>query len=286
MVVVVKNMKRSIRYLIPLFVVGSLVWIATQRADFSLDGILPPMIHEGMQEEPGEVISILQQPYRFLGEGRQSFVFESEDKKTVLKFFNRKYFHVPWYSFIRPNELIKRKKRESFYIYSYSLAQKYLQKEAGLIYLHLGETKNLPNVRVIDKANRVFSIPLNQVPFVLQRKGDPFYSTLERVQKNFGDQALLSSLDSFLEIIAYRISQGISDDDHDIEHNFGFLDGKPFHLDPGRLYLSDFSEEHNLEHEWWSATHALRKWLLQKHPEIVPLFDKKQKEKALGKIDN
>ena len=83
------------------------------------------------------------------------------------------------------------------------------------------------------------------------------------------------ALDLFLEMIAHRISHGIGDADHDVEHNFGYLEGRPFHLDPGRLYMSDFSNQDQLSYEWWSATHALRKWLQKKHPEIVPIFDEK-----------
>lgn len=221
-----------------------------------------------------EIRHILEQPYDFLGAGRQSFAFVSADGKTVLKFFNRKYFAMPWYAFYDlEKEGKKRKQREIFYEESYRIAEKFLQKQTGLLYVHLGKTEKLPSVRVKDQTNQEYSINLNQVPFVLQRKGEPFYQALENIQNTKGDEAFLSALNDFLKMIAYRISLGIGDGDHDVEHNFGFLDGKPFHLDPGRLFLSDLSDPSKKTYEWWSATHSLRKWIAETHPELTLQFD-------------
>lgn len=269
--------KTFCKYLIPFGVALSLSWIAMERTDFSYQKIAIPLLVEGKEPGSRDVLQILQQPFRFLGKGRQSFVFESEDGKTVLKFFNQKYFQIPWYAFLFPKEIKKRNQREFFYLNSYKIAETFLSRETAILYLHNGKTKELPSVQITDRASRSIHINLNDVPFVLQRKGEPFYSTLEAIQRKEGNKGLLIALDGFLALIANRISLGIGDTDHDVEHNFGYLDGRPFHIDPGRLYLCNFTEKDLQNHEWWRATHSLRKWLQRQYPDVVPLFDERQK---------
>ena len=260
------------KWILPFVVAAGLSWLALQRTDFSLDKISAPLV---LETDEIDGMSALQQSYHFLGKGKQSFAFESADGETVLKFFNRSYFQMPWYSFLFSKEVEKRRRREFFYLHSYPLAEKFFRSQTGILYLHLGKTRGLPTVTLRDKASRVFSVDLNEVPFVLQRKGEPFYSVLQAIYEQRGNKGLMFALDVFLEMIATRIARGVADADHDVEHNFGFLDGRPFHLDPGRLYLRDFSEKESFDHEWWSSTHSLRKWLRKKYPETVALFDER-----------
>ena len=219
-------------YLIPFCVALILSWIAIERTDFSYQKIAIPLTFEGQEPESRDILSILDQPFRFLGKGRQSFVFESEDRMTVLKFFNKKYFQIPWYAFAFPKERIKRGQREFFYLNSYKIAEKFFSRETAMLYLHTGKTKGLPHVKLTDRASRSFHLNLNDIPFVLQRKGEPLYAALEAIYKKEGAEGVLPVLDAFLGLIANRIAMGIGDTDHDVEHNFGFLDGKPFHIDP------------------------------------------------------
>ena len=224
-----------------------------------------------------ETFSLLDQPFTFLGKGRQSFAFVSQDGKYVLKFFNKKYFEVPWYSFSE-KEISKRAKREKFFKESYLVAGQFLKEETGLIYSHFERTKGLPKVCLKDKASRTFKVDLNEVSFVVQKKGEPFYPTLEAIYASEGKEGLSLEFRKFFKIIAHRISLSIEDGDHDVEHNYGFIDGNPFQLDPGRLLKGDLSDQKKIDHEWWVATHALRKWLEKKYPDMVTSFDEMQKE--------
>lgn len=253
-----------------------LSWIAIVRTDFSPKIISAPLTAERSPPFTPEIERALSQTYRFLGKGRQSFAFESEDGKTVLKFFNRRYSEMPWYACLplpnawRKKEFDKRSLRKDFSLHSYLLAEKYLKEETGLLYVHLGKTKGLGSVRLFDKAKRFFSIDLDEVPFILQKKGTPFYPSLN-------EENLSEGMDAFLKIIAKRISFGIADFDHEIEHNFGILEGKPFHLDPGRLFVcEDLQDPKRFKQEWWSATHRFRDWLQKNYPEFISSFDEKR----------
>jgi len=246
--------------------------IALWRGEFSVGLISVPMQTVGHEMDAEETAQILQQPYHFLAKGRQTFVFESQDRKWVVKFFNNKYLRMPWYSFLlwdQDKEREKRERRWSFYLHSYGLAAKYLKEQTCIVYLHDGKTSGLPVIRVQDQTGRRFSIDLNCVPFVVQKKGDLLCDRLSIHNKGQCTQML----NSFLELIAIRISLGIADADHDVEHNFGYMNGRVFHLDPGRLFTEDLSDPARQAHEWWSATHNLRKWLEQNAPEVLLDFD-------------
>lgn len=260
-----------------IFIVAlSLSLLAHFRTPFSPDTIAAPM-----QELAREIEFSYPQNYHFLAAGRQSFAFVSDDGKIVLKFFNKKYLEMPWYSFLFSGEKEKREKRKKYFDESYFLAEKFLAGQTGLLYVHLGKTKNLPKIVVQDGANRQFAIDLNSVPFILQRKGELIYDSLQKIYETKGEQAFLSALDDFLDLIALRITLGIADGDHDVEHNYGFLDDKPFHLDPGRLYLRDLSSKHALTHEWWVGTHGMRKWLKKAYPDLVSQFDEMEKKRCI-----
>lgn len=264
-----------LRFFFPLIIAALLSATALKRGDFSLSKI-SSSLPEG---EEIESLACLDQPFSFLGNGRQSFAFVSKDGKFVLKFFNQKYLKMPWYAFpFQDRERAKRAKRERFFRESYLVAGRFLQTETGLIQCHFVKTKGLPKVILQDKASRDFVVDLNEVAFVLQKKGEPFFPTLDAIYETRGKEAFSSALSDFLEMVAFRISIGIQDGDHDVEHNYGFLEGKPFQLDPGRLLLGDFSDRGKVSHEWWVATHSFRKWLEKKHPDMVPTFDEIQKE--------
>ncbi len=262
----------------PFFIAIVLSCIAWVRTDFSPDKLAPSQ--ETVQTEiPEEMVLLLDQPYRFLGKGRQAFVFVSQDGKTVIKFFNLRYFSLPWYSFCVPGEVKKRAQRELFFLQSYPLAANFFPEETALLYVHLGKSRSLPSIQVIDSASRLFEIDLNQVSFALQKRGVPLYDALDGMSD---EASFLEALDQFFSIIAHRIGKGIRDADQDIEHNFGVVEGKVCQLDPGRWFSSDLLDPQQMSYEWWSGTHNLRKWIERTHPDRIALFDRRLQAFSVG----
>ena len=213
----------------------------------------------------------LSQGYHYLGKGKQAFVFASEDDKWVIKFFNQKYFKIPFWASLFSKERAKRESRRKYYLESYRIAATMLQEETAVAYVHFGPSEvPLPQLELTDKISRKHRIDLNEVPFVLQRKAEPFYPALEFLSP----EEVGIAVEQFLSIIAGRIDKKIGDGDHEVECNFGMLGGRVIHLDPGRLYFEErLWEPEKLKYEWWSATHRFRKWLQQHHPERISSFD-------------
>jgi hypothetical protein len=258
------------RFSLILFIAITLSYIAYSRTDgFSPSLIEGPLFTQHSPPPTSEVQAILSQPFHYLDKGRQCFVFESEDHKYVLKFFNQSYFRLPWYSFLAPREKTKRALRHHFYEHSYEIAFRELGEQ--ILYLHLGPAKGcLPILALKDKAKQKREIDLNATPFVLQRKGSPFYEGLTQVYEKEGLEGLYREIDRFVGAVATRIEKKIADGDHDVEHNWGYVNGEIFHLDPGRLYYDEqLTEPNRLKDEWRAATHSFHKWLTKHYPEAA-----------------
>lgn len=256
--------------IIRIFIVLSLSLLALYRTD----GFSPSIIAKtfgSFHENPidSKVAEILSKPFHYLGKGRQCFVFESDDRKWVVKFFNQTYLDMPWYSFINEKkEREKRSLRRHFFQTSYAIAKEEFQE--GILFLHLNSSSTLSSLQIQDRASRVFQIDLNHVAFVLQERGEPIYPNMSSIFEKEGILGLKREIDQFLALVDDRISKCIADADTDIEHNWGYLNGELFHLDPGRLYfdptLEDLSRQ---KEERLKSTRKLEKWLASKYPEAA-----------------
>jgi len=260
-------------------VAATLSWIALVRTDgFTPSLIKAPLIAASAPSLSSDLQEILSQPFHYLGKGRQCFVFASEDGKFVLKFFNQKYLKMPWYAalpFFHEKEKRKRERRNHFYRESYPIALREFGE--GILYLHLGSAREqLPMVCAVDRVGQPWTFDLNQLPFVLQKKGVLFYPALRAIYEREGRGALCREIDSFVQAIASRIEKQIGDADQDVEHNWGYVEGELVHIDPGRLYLNKaLSDPNERRDEWGSATHAFRKWLEALDPETALYLDEK-----------
>ncbi len=243
-------------------------------AHIETKGFSPGAIRTFLSEKeeaplPKEFEAIFQRPFHYIGKGRQCFVFASEDEKYVLKFFNKRYLEMPWYAFaIKKKERSKRDLRRHFFEHSYEIAR--LEFGEEILYLHKGKTNALPIIKTVGPATLAFEIDLNQTPFVLQRKGEPFYAGLEAVFAGKGMEGLVKEIDAFAAQVRERILRGIVDGDSDVEHNWGYIGEKIFHLDPGRLYYDPrLKSLQRQKEEWETSVRAFAKWLEKHHPEAM-----------------
>ena len=254
--------KKWTHVFLSLFVSLILSMTAVYRTDGFLEEKIEGVVKDKQNYSAQESIHpILSQTFRYLSKGRQSFVFESEDGQYVLKFFNRDYFEMPWYGFfVHEKEKRKRDLRRSFFENSYEIAFQELGEE--ILYLHMAKSQNLPPIKIKTKDKRMSLIDSNQVAFVLQTKGEPFYPTLQKIYQLGGEEALSLEIEKFVKQIHVRIEKGIADADSDVKNNWGYVKGRIFHLDPGRLYYDpELNDPHRKEQEVERSTRSLKKWL-------------------------
>ncbi len=230
---------------------------------------------------PSEVFC---EPFYYLGRGAQSFVFESEDKKTVLKFYRfpshlRRFSwtHHPWgylFSSSRKKTKAYNLKRLELSFHSFFLAAHLLEDETGVQYVHLQPTTHLcQKAHLIDRIGCHYHLPLDSVAFVVQKRGIPFLSHFKHQLEEGNREECKQMLVSLIDLIQHRCAYNISDLDNMDHDNYGWLNGQAIHLDIGR-----FQEKENLSHplntreEILRVTHPLTAYLLHHAPDLHAYF--------------
>jgi len=216
---------RAVRYILFFLLIG--LWAYYRTEGFHPLKLAPTESSTSVDES--SLAAFFTQPYRYLDRGRQSFVFESADGQYVIKFFDRTYSELPFWISLLPGErkekeIAKRRHRAQLYRTGYQLAFDELRQESGLIALHFETTEQLPSLRLQTKVGKELQVDLNKISFVLQKKAAPFTERLAAAEQAY--RALLD----------LRISRGISDYEHHIDRNFGWLEEELILLDPGRLH--------------------------------------------------
>ena len=228
-------------------------------------------------EIPGH---LLNQTFTYFDSGSQSYVFLSEDGTAVLKLFKFQHMRTPPLLNFLPDVGALGKKREKKRAVlektfdSLCLAYDEMKEETGLITLHLAKTSNLKqSITIIDKIGKKHRLDLDQVEFLLQKKGILAYAAIDRWMAEGNQMAAENAVRSLLRLAESRCQKGIFDKDPDFSTNFGYIDTIPFQIDFGRLSLS--AKEKELEiygPEMIRITRAFESWIAENHPVLLDSF--------------
>ncbi len=206
--------------------------------------------------------------FTYLGKGHQSFVFESEDKSHVLKFY-----HFP--SHLRPCPWLKLREHpkkkyniEKFKssLESYAIALKHLKEESAL--------KEMPDeeVLLIDKGNQKYLVPLGSTFFLYQEKAERIFPKLQTVINDKNPLLAKELISSIFDLIVKRSQKGILDLDPVLEKNYGFINNKAMHIDVGRFKKA---KNINIKEEVTKLTVSLKEFLEENSPELLLYYEKK-----------
>lgn len=208
--------------------------------------------------------AVLAQPFTYIGKGSQSYVFESKDGEYVIKFF-RFDRHLG----IRCNHENQLKVLTVFN--ACKIAYDLLRDETGLIYMHLNLTPlDLPILHCKDPLGRTVRFNLNHYRFAIQKKAQPFRSTLLEAR---GDPAKMQKrIDEFIDLLQSRTSKGVFNTDPTLSRNFGFLKDRAVEIDFGNYRPTS---NHDQFTEIKRYTNRLRRWLEIEAPEWVGYLDQR-----------
>lgn len=245
----------------------------------------PPTAKERLKLE-----QILSQKFRYLGCGGQCFAFASEDDQYVIKFFKHR-FRKP-YSFFyelplpgpldkkRIGKLNKATLKHMRDFTSYKIAFDDLREETGLVYVQLNKGHYLnKSVTIIDKIGISHEIALDDVEFIVQKKGELIYSRMEELMKENDIAGARDVMRSMLKVIISRCRKGIFDEDAGIHRNFGFIGDKPFFIDIGRFRRDPsrrLPEVYNQDLQL--ITKRFRAWLEEYYPPLALALDEELNE--------
>lgn len=242
----------------------------------------PPGDHERWKTEAPLPEGLCDQPFHYLNSGSQSYVFISEDGKTVLKLFKFQHMRTPPMLNFFPSKgklgkkRAKKRKVLEQTLDSLTLAYKEMRKETALLYLHLAKTNHLKQtITLIDKIGRTHTLDLDSVEFLLQKRGTLAYDAINEWMAKGKKETAEKGLHALFTLAKERCKKGIFDKDPDFSTNFGFIGEKPFQIDFGRLSYSE--KEKNPEVyglELIRITRAFETWIAENHPDLLDSFKK------------
>ncbi len=284
------------RWLIGTALFATIFFSLNQICHHATDGYFPYEIpasvcnHPEWDVAPKEVIHLLNQPYYYLGKGHQCFVFESEDRTTILKFpFHSKMIPPIW---LRPIPFIsdiyysrKRQKKARKLqqdTESYLLAYRQLQEDTGVHYIHFNRTeKTLPQVKLYDKIGVVHTLCLNHMEFILQHKADHLFETIDRWMHAGQIELAKRGLLDLIDLFKRRFDLQIEDREYVLNGNYGFLNDRAMMMDIGRLRtLKEPLSKETQATLIWGVFTPLSAHLEQHYPELALFLEEERKSYA------
>lgn len=229
--------------------------------------------------EQEQLSAILQQPFHYIGKGAQSYAFASQDGEYVLKFFKFKHLKPAWYLHLLPSmgplarykqAVIEKKSRKLHSLFiGYALAYLENRDYSQLLYVHLTPTKTFKQtVTIIDKLGRAWGIQLDDVVFLVQRKGETLRSILKDQLDHQQIEEAKQTLSKVLDMYVAEYHRGLYDRDPGVMQNTGFIDGQAFHLDVGKLTKEDrMRQPDNYKKDLRIIVWKIDQWLQQAYPQ-------------------
>jgi hypothetical protein len=229
-------------------------------------------------DEQKTLEKILSQRFFYLDEGGQSYVFISEDKEYVLKFFKFQRFTpsplVGWLPNIYPfksfkeKHVLKRQKKLFTAFNGYKIAYDLHRKESGLAFIQLNPSPHFLSVKVMNKNQHEYHLNLNNIPFVIQKNGSVLSTILSKILKEHDLYEAKKRVEQLYELYLSEYKKGICDVDYGIMHNIGFTpEGGTFHLDVGKFIFDEkFKQPNHFQKHLSIVGKKLKAWFDKHYP--------------------
>lgn len=256
---------------------------------FSLSKICPS---QGFFFQPAKVASqnelanlreMMNQPFNFLDEGKEFYVFVSQDQKHVLKFFKMRrltpkywlnYVPLPWLDKKRLSKVDERERMRMEVFNGLKTAFERFRYQTGLTFLHLFRTDYLKTkVIVTDSQGKAHKISLDSVPFVVQKKAVMLPEYIGALVKDGKEDEAIRSLCQILDLVKEGCLCGFADDSERIEADYGFIEGRPLHIGGGLVVQDESLKNYrNILREVFRVSKAIEAWLAPNYPELAMSF--------------
>ena len=230
---------------------------------------------------------ILNQKFTYYNKGSQSYVFISEDKKYILKFLKQQKLRPKsWLAYIPlsfnpyyQEHLFKQKKCHATFN-ACKTAFLELKKEAGLIYVHINNTRDLnKKVTIFDKNGERHIVDIDRTSFYVQKRAQLIYSRISELMHTGDIEGAKQIITSVFSLIDFLGKKGVVDNDPILRKNFGLIDDVAVQIDIGKLRIDPIRQQ-NLayKHEVDSITHSFKIWLDKNYPQLSEHFAQCLKE--------
>ncbi len=243
------------------------------------------------EEELEMARTILTQPFRYLAKGRQSYAFESEDGKYVLKFMKCQRFNMHSLAKLLPNSerkmKMKMKSRKALFS-SYFIAKNECSAESAILFLQLNCKPRLhKKVTLIDKLGCKHEVDIDKTPFVIQKKITPVFTALQKTIDKGDTEKTYSLLKEITDVVAALSARGIRDADLALikHHNIGFDGEKVAYIDIGTFKHVSKKKKAKLIKKDYKSLDRLCDWLEVRDPRLS-LYVKQQIAERIAAAEN
>ncbi|HEY2811521.1 MAG TPA: hypothetical protein VGJ00_09070 [Rhabdochlamydiaceae bacterium] len=231
-------------------------------------------------EQGQQLDEILAQPFTYFAKGTHCYAFASEDGKYVLK-FHRYPSHMRLFSWLKsplayrldPRRIqIKEHNvaRHAEIMENYKASFSDLKEETGVILLHINCTEHLKKTAtLIDKAKNRYSLPLDDVTFILQHKAKLIFPALESYFASGQTERTKESLQHIVQLIVNSWQKGYLNKDPVLKKNYGLLANRAIYIDTGDLKQEKVKD---MESHLAEVTAPLRQWLQEHSFDLCEYF--------------
>lgn len=228
-------------------------------------------------EKKSEVISILSQPFTYLGKGFQSYAFVSADGNYVLKLFRLESGNLIWGRLLADSIKaafgVKTRRIRSYEcaedVFSASkISFDQFREETGLIFVHLNPQQGLPLIEIRDYLGFAHSLDPSVTRFVLQKRAEKLFPALNHALRN-DRESFNQMVRSFSLLLSSFKNKGVSPDDSKMPSNFGFLGDQAIQID----FASNSLNFENAALQSAKFRSKMRAWLQVKAPDALQYLD-------------
>lgn len=226
-----------------------------------------------------EIKQVLSQRFFYLGRGRQSFAFASEDGKYVLKFPRTDIYKIPFWTRALPltsyrkRAKAEKKRRQQFVFESFRIAIEELKEETGIIAVHLGKSEpSDEQLHLIDVLGFHYHFPVQTTHFILQHRKQLWTPLFLEAVKNNDRPEKERLLNAFVDVVIQRAKKGVLNKDRSFLRNYGFDGEKAYQIDVGDFFHTNQSDWRYLTEKCAHDTMSpVQEWLATIDPEMLPL---------------
>lgn len=244
------------------------------------------------QEKLQELNSLFNQPFYFLGEGKQCTAFASRDGNCVIKFLLQKPLvvkkrvmglpdHFPFNLFKKYKVKEKADRKKSLQA-AFMLSYRDIPEQTGTFFVHLNSTNELfIRPLILDQKGCLVSIDVNKTQFIVQKRAQHIKPVIMDLMWDGKFEEAKSRIDQLLELLYECAQKQVVDDDSGLvrNNNIGFVDSRAIYIDTGKLRKvnapltkSDFVKD-------LKRLQPFYRWLQTYYPNLALHYEAAQRKK-------
>ena len=249
-------------------------------------------------KDDGILSVVRQQPLRWLGRGMQAVVFETQDQKYVVKFFQLGRLRDDTSKGL-VGELLsgesKEKRQERLNhrqeIFSSSkMGYEELREETGIVFVHLNRTKNkIRWFKLVDKNGQSHRLSGDESSFVIQQKARLVVPTITAHMEHGQLDMAKARVDQIFDLLLSLAKKGFADCDDALirNNNIGLIADRAIYIDTGHIFRAPILDVfERMQYEFQVRLDPLEKWLNVMYPELGAYYRLRREEILSGLAKN